>query len=729
MKRLPALAGLALVLLLACTGSAQAEFVPLPAPCAAGGIGGFAISGSTWLAVCVEATPGYPRRSYVNAVRLSGDGGQSWNTLALDPTLTAPGPPYMSGVTVGPDGAFYFGAVLASAPEGTAGRIVRVSVDGTPTLVGGVVPVPGTTGTASVSAPAFDATGRMWIAYTSGKSVPNASFTLASRGDDGTWTPAAPAVTIGSGVAGTNVSVRILPSGPYVTEGGRSTYLLRDGALVPATLDAPAYTEGDLRIDGQGVSLDGGASYVIGNTDWQYTPVEGNPALFAVDRQLMRRASPAVFAPSGVSFTGARYDRLLRLIQDGDRVVAVTDESRSQLLDGDGRDNQLAAHTGPLPAPTASGPLSATLTGWLGIANGFRGSMGLPPLVGDPLMSQAAENHSRYSQLNRGGDSFHDETPGKPGYTGSSPLERCQAVGAACNGAEIVYSDGMDRPVEGWIATLYHRFLLLNPLNVFIGGGRVSGGSSVMDGLSAFSFAGENGFLVTPVEFPTGRYDGDLSFSGETPDPADACKQVGQPVTQPYGTAVTAWVPAGTLGPFTVAPLGGAPLAGCSLVQDGSASGSFVPEASLQPHTTYVARTTWTPNAQMGPRPLQWQFTTGTGDPADEPAGDGKAPGGRKPAACKSALAVPHRTVKRRHSVTVTYKTCGRAKLTSRLYRLDRRGKAARRSSAHRTSTIKKATRAHTTAPTKKLRAGRYRLELALTGSRPRHVAVTIRVR
>jgi len=728
MKRLSALTGL--VLLLACTGSAQAEFVPLTAPCAAGGIGGFAISGPTWLAVCVEATPSYPRRSYVNAVRLSSDGGQSWNTVTLDPTLTAPGPPYMSGVTVGPDGAFYLGAVLASALEGTAGRIARVSVDGTATLVGGVVPVPGTTGLASVSAPVFDASGRMWIAYTSGKSAPNASFTLASRGDDGTWSPAAPAATIGSGVGGTNVSVRILPSGTYITEAGQSTYVLRDGALVPATLDGPAYTEGDLRVDGQGVSLDGGASYVIGNVgDWHFTPVEGNPALFAIDHQLMRRASPALFSPSGVSYTGARYDRLLRLIQDGDRVVAVTDESRSQLLDGDSRDNQLAAHTGPLPVPTASGPLSATLTDWLGIANGFRATMSLPPLVGDPLMSQAAENHSRYSQLNRGGDSFHDEDPGKPGYTGSAPVERCQAVGAACNGAEIVYSEGMDRPVEGWIATLYHRFLLLNPLNVLIGGGRVPGGSSVMDGLGAYSFAGENGFLVAPVEFPNGRYDGFLSFSGETPDPATACKKIGQPVTQPYGTAVTAWIPAGTLSSFTVAPLGGAPLAGCSLVYDDSTNGSFVPEASLQPHTTYVARTTWTPNAQMGPRTLEWQFTTGSGEVADERGDDGNAPGGKKPAACKSALSVPHRTVKRRHSVTVNYKTCGRAKLTSHLYRLDRRGKAARRSSAHRTSTIKKAARAHTTAPTKKLRAGRYRLKLALTGSKPRHIGVTIRVR
>lgn len=58
----------------------------------------------------------------------------------------------------------------------------------------------------------------------------------------------------------------------------------------------------------------------------------------------------------------------------------------------------------------------------------YRRPLGLRDLVWDPLLAKAAQNHADYYALNKT-FSAHDETPGRPGFTGATPEARCAAVG------------------------------------------------------------------------------------------------------------------------------------------------------------------------------------------------------------------------------------------------------------------------------------------------------------
>lgn len=62
-------------------------------------------------------------------------------------------------------------------------------------------------------------------------------------------------------------------------------------------------------------------------------------------------------------------------------------------------------------------------------ANHFRAEASLPPLLGDAHLTQASENHSRYGTLNPPPPadqplSYHNETPGAPGFTGVDRAHR-----------------------------------------------------------------------------------------------------------------------------------------------------------------------------------------------------------------------------------------------------------------------------------------------------------------
>src|SRR5207244_4224623 len=112
------------------------DFVSVVPPCS-GAIAGFAASGDAWLVLCLtgSSTDG----AYPTALRLSGDHGQSWSDVAWDASL---GSPRVAGVAAGPDGAFYLGVVLAASADRDAGRVVRVTAEGTETVLSQDVPVP-----------------------------------------------------------------------------------------------------------------------------------------------------------------------------------------------------------------------------------------------------------------------------------------------------------------------------------------------------------------------------------------------------------------------------------------------------------------------------------------------------------------------------------------------------------------------------------------------------------
>ncbi|MCA1689526.1 MAG: hypothetical protein LC720_03510, partial [Actinobacteria bacterium] len=131
--------------------------------------------------------------------------------------------------------------------------------------------------------------------------------------------------------------------------------------------------------------------------------------------------------------------------------------------------------------------------------------------------------------------------------------------------------------IAGWVASAYHRDLIMHPRSLVVGGGVVGNGPSVMDG-------GQTGnLLVAPVMFPRGAYAGPLSAGGESPDPATACRSAGQQVTAPLGTPVSVWVPGGTVSSFQLTPAGGQPVRSCTLGR-----ATLLPDDPLLPGTTYT---------------------------------------------------------------------------------------------------------------------------------------------
>jgi uncharacterized protein YkwD len=368
-----------------------------------------------------------------------------------------------------------------------------------------------------------------------------------------------------------------------------------------------------------------------------------------------------------------------------------------------------AFHTGAVPdLPFASGPLSATFTAWLQRANSLRAQAGLPPLLGDPAISAAADNHSRYWTQNpmATGLSVHRETPGKPGFSGVKPSDRCGTAGAEPYCGEVMFDAGRREVIDGWVATLYHRFLIMDPTALLVGGGQVNGGPAVMDGGRG------GGLLVGPVMFPFGRYDGDLEFSGEVPDPADECRRTGQQVSMPLGTAVSVWVPGGRVSGLTVAPTGGPPLRGCTLDK------TFLPDDALTAGTTYQASAMWTPTDVMGPGPITWQFTTG-GNP-----NPGKGAVKRRP--CSPSLTRTSVRVRRGAAITVRVRACARGKVTVAVYRWNAHTPAQRRALATKSVLVRKAGTASVRISSAGLKRGRYRLRASLSGPRLKTLKTTV---
>ena len=108
--------------------------------------------------------------------------------------------------------------------------------------------------------------------------------------------------------------------------------------------------------------------------------------------------------------------------------------------------------SGTAPAPAAGGGISLLpargsavgnyrvleepRTAGLCYANYRREQVGLPPLAARDPLNTVAQNHTAYMLANA--TLTHDETSGKPGYTGATPNERIQAAYPTNATAEVV---------------------------------------------------------------------------------------------------------------------------------------------------------------------------------------------------------------------------------------------------------------------------------------------------
>lgn len=231
---------------------------------------------------------------------------------------------------------------------------------------------------------------------------------------------------------------------------------------------------------------------------------------------------------------------------------------------------------GSLPEPNAEQRLA------LGEVNRYRMAAGLGPLELDQSLNAAAQSHARYFLQNRThGLAAHNETPGRPGFTGVQPWERGAFFGYPYSHyyEDMHFIDDHGKAIQDWIDSVYHRFPIMDPLVEHMGYGFAREGANAVNVLQVASMDGWAGaesnegpednksMMVYPVPGQRGvpvRWDGN-----EEPDPYrffPGAKAAGYPITVQFpkqhvissrvyfasitaqdGTAVPFWLLAGDM--------------------------------------------------------------------------------------------------------------------------------------------------------------------------------------
>lgn len=664
-RRRPLLvAVLALLLAWSVPTTATADFAPVSLP--EGGAAkavAIAVSGPEWALVT--------KAGDVSKVWLTHDHGGTWSLIVESSDVP--------GVVAGPDGAFWLTTLRQAVATGSTPLPASATLSRIDPATGALSTVaalpldlpPGAA--ASVAPPAFDAAGRPWVAWSDMAASP--VVTLA-RLDGGT---VAERFSAPLGQPPLDLELRSDAEGLTVSAPFGQSLRLTNGTLTPIPPVRPINEWSPLSSDPM--------------------PINGAPDLVVSSGRVMRRYSDAVY----VATTWTAPENTTIAAVEGGFLATAFWLPQAHLGITFGDDPPLWFAAGQPERPQTDPGLSAVAQAWLARADHFRAQAGLPPLVGSRVISAAAESHSRYWTLNpeATGLALHAETPNRPGFTGVSPSDRCHAAGASVSCGEIMYPHN-PTPIDGWVATPFHRGLLLNPTAGPVGGGKVGDGPAVMDNSSE-----TGGLLVAPVMFPFGRYDGPLSFSGEAPDPATECRAAGQHLTAPFGTAVTVWVPDGSVTEMALRRDRGRPLAGCKL------DATFIPDASLAPNARYAATATWT-REDGTVVPLSWTFETTSGKSPTPPG---------TPLRCHPELRWHRLAASRGLALVISFDTCARAAVLVRLR--DHRGRTVARTSSFRAA--RGGGRIVLRVP--RLRPGRYRLTAKITGGMGATLSARVAVR
>ncbi len=241
------------------------------------------------------------------------------------------------------------------------------------------------------------------------------------------------------------------------------------------------------------------------------------------------------------------------------------------------------------------------------VLNRLRAAMGLDPFTLDPALCAAADSHARYLAENDA--TGHEQTQGRPGFTGTHPWDRTRAYGfsgGTWEAAGYVVADPSEA-VAAIFDAPYHRVPFLQPGTARLGVG-VSARGTVIDGEM---FLGR-GAVTSPApdqrEIP-------VSWRGyERPDPLRMWPVLQRPVGYPIVLADFAGD--GETAQLVVTSarliLGGKPVetylntpANDELLTDAAI---LLPVEPLRPGATYTVAIV----ASRGARDLsrRWSFTT-----------------------------------------------------------------------------------------------------------------------
>jgi len=267
-------------------------------------------------------------------------------------------------------------------------------------------------------------------------------------------------------------------------------------------------------------------------------------------------------------------------------------------------------------APQETGDTATDGVNWF---NYRRQQAGLAAVSRTASIDAAAQAHSTYQKLN---DTItHDETAGKPGFTGVTLPDRLSAAGYTFTQRQYSYGEVISATgstsgfsaAEDLITAIYHRFVIMEPKFKEVGGGfdTVSGGYTYFttdfasNGLSGGLGAGKiisypfSNQQHVPVDFFSDR---------ETPDPIPNQNQVGYPVSVHADITSTILVQS-----FTLKERGGAAVAVKLLTHSADtetppSAAAIIPLNVLTAQTTYDAQFIGTIDGV--PLTLSWSFMT-----------------------------------------------------------------------------------------------------------------------
>ncbi len=290
----------------------------------------------------------------------------------------------------------------------------------------------------------------------------------------------------------------------------------------------------------------------------------------------------------------------------------------------DSGDSGVVANTPATPAALPQEPGAPTLTNNIpadGLAwiNYRRAQIGIPTLLRNSIIDRAAQGHSDYQKTNN--LVSHEQSAGKPGFTGVSVKERLLGAGYVFGNSgyagEVISATSSPSGfymAEELITAIYHRFAIFEPKFKEIGTGAATDAKNYTYFTTDFTTANGTGGLgrgalvtwpasnqkLVPVNF--------LS-DNETPDPVANLNEVGYPISLHADIGSTIRVTS-----FTVRARGASADLTVKLLSPGgdahtsSSVAAIIPLSPLKAGTVYDVTFNGTVDSMAAGR--SWAFTT-----------------------------------------------------------------------------------------------------------------------
>ena len=287
-----------------------------------------------------------------------------------------------------------------------------------------------------------------------------------------------------------------------------------------------------------------------------------------------------------------------------------------------GNANVTSASNANVAVPAAAEPGAPALTSnipadglvWI---NHRRAQLGVSVLTRNSLIDRAAQGHSDYLKIN---DTVsHEQTAGKPGFTGVRTDDRLRAAGYSFGFAGEVISATSSKSgfymAEELITAIYHRFAIFEPRFREIGTGSATTAAGYTYFTSNFASSnaaspglGQGQMAHWPISDQK-LVPSNFFSDNETPDPVGTANEVGYPVSvhADYGSVVR-------VGSFTLRQRGSNSDLSVKLLSPGedvytwTSVAAIVPLAVLRPATVYDVSFRGTVNGVIADR--NWSFTT-----------------------------------------------------------------------------------------------------------------------